>query len=71
MAALLVIPSVCSVAIKPIVDEIIKPPKTPDTPKSPETLSKPAANTLQQLQPIRRPSINSFLGSYGMKVGGV
>ncbi len=70
-AALLVIPSVCSVAIKPIVDEIIKPPKTPDTPKSPETLSKPAANTLQQLQPIRRPSINSFLGSYGMKVGGV
>ncbi len=71
VAALLVIPSVCSVAIKPIVDEIIKPPKTPDTPKSPETLSKPAANTLQQLQPIRRPSINSFLGSYGMKVGGV
>lgn len=70
-AALLVIPSVCSVAIKPIVDEIIKPPKTPDTPKSPETLSKPAANTLQQLQPIRRPSINSFLGSHGMKVGGV
>ena len=71
VAALLVIPSVCSVAIKPIVDEIIKPPKTPDTPKSPETLSKPAANTLQQLQPIKRPSINSFLGSYGMKVGGV
>ena len=71
VAALLVIPSVCSVAIKPIVDEIIKPPKTPDTPKSPETLSKPAANTLQQLQPIRRPSINSFLGSHGMKVGGV
>ena len=70
-AALLVIPSVCSVAIKPIVDEIIKPPKTPDTPKSPETLSKPAANTLQQLQPIKRPSINSFLGSHGMKVGGV
>lgn len=71
VAALLVIPSVCSVAIKPIVDEIIKPPKTPDTPKSPETLSKPAANTLQQLQPIKRPSINSFLGSHGMKVGGV
>ncbi len=64
-AALLVIPSVCSVAIKPIVDEIIKPPKNPDLPKI------PPANPVQQIKPIQRPSINSFLGSHGMKVGGV
>ena len=64
-AALLVIPSVCSIAIKPIVDEIIKPPKTPEPPKI------PPQNPLQQLKPIKRPDINAFLGSYGMKVGGV
>lgn len=68
-AALLVIPSVCSLTIKPIVDKIIKPPKTPQ-PQMPQTL--PEYTLAQAITPVKRPTMTAFARTnYGMKVGGV
>ena len=50
-AALFVIPAVCSVAIKPVVGKIIKPPKKPETVKEP---------VIQQNELSSRPKITNF-----------
>ena len=70
-AALVVIPSICSIAIKPIVDEIIKPPASPKIPPKKPSAPLNMNTSLAVTKPIVRPSMNSFIGHYGMKAGGV
>ena len=70
VAALVVIPSVCSIAIKPIVDRIIKPKKPQTT--VPEKPFETTFNTNTTYTNIKRPMMSAFANySSGMKVGGV
>ena len=79
-AALVVIPGLCSLAIKPLMDKFYHNKKGALAEKfdkispSPEIKTKPAPQPVYT--PVNRPSIQSFAGvkiynSYGMKVGGV
>lgn len=82
-AALFVIPGLCSVAIKPIMDKIM-PDYKPNKKQNPEDLNKTASLPVNTVNTIfARPSINNFTGrkainsvyntqiKTGMKVGGV
>ncbi len=79
-AALVVIPGLCSLAIKPLMDKFYHNKKGINLEKSDKNLSfiEPKTNPISQntYSPVKRPSMQTFAGvgpykSYGMKVGGV
>ena len=61
-AALVAIPATCSVVIKPVVDKIITTPSQRNIPQ---------AQGKVPIKQISRPTLNSFIGNHGLRVGGV
>lgn len=78
VAALFVIPGLCSVAIKPIMDKFMpqnnppkQPIKEPVTNTVPPTLKRPAMNTFFAGKNVVKPMVYNNRIPTGMKVGGV
>ena len=76
-SALIVIPALCSAAIKPIMDTLFKDDKfKKDNDKKLDVMSPaleiPSASPLScEFNQIQRPSFQTFSNNIGMKVGGV
>ncbi len=69
-AALVAIPALCSLTIKPVMSKILKTPKHEEKPETPQVQTNPAYNNINIRKQFRLNAYQSRPQS-GMKVGGV